>query len=183
MIAAITATRPRCQRAEPHVVVENHVLTRPNVVAGANADVVIPTNYQRLRRNSQFRQLRLRSPSSVDSGRAPPLAATDHRTRITGNPGLRRGLLLRAGSRMGEMGWPAALCRRADVELPTDADEEVASWIAEHRRLLRVWQHTGRISRRHGRHDRVACAQLGERALVCSAETGLSHVPHLGHEA
>ena len=43
-----------------------------------------------------------------------PVAAADRRTRIAGNPGLRRGLLSRAGSRMGEMGWPAALCRRAD---------------------------------------------------------------------
>ena len=42
------------------------------------------------------------------------LAATDHRARIAGNPGLRRGLLSRAGSRMGEMGWSTALCRRAD---------------------------------------------------------------------
>ena len=33
---------------------------------------------------------------------------------ITGNPGLRRGLLSRAGSRMGEMGWSTALCRSAD---------------------------------------------------------------------
>ncbi len=43
-----------------------------------------------------------------------PRAATDRRTRIAGNPGLRRGLLPRAGSRMGEMEWPAALCWRAD---------------------------------------------------------------------
>ena len=32
-----------------------------------------------------------------------PLAATDRRTRVAGNPGLRRGLLSRAGSRMDEM--------------------------------------------------------------------------------
>ena len=41
-----------------------------------------------------------------------PRAAADRRTRIAGNPGLRRGVFSRAGSRMGEMGWPAALCRR-----------------------------------------------------------------------
>ena len=33
---------------------------------------------------------------------------------VAGNPGLRRGVLSRAGGRMGEMGWPAALCRHAD---------------------------------------------------------------------
>ena len=43
-----------------------------------------------------------------------PLAAAGHRTRIVGNPGLRRGLLSRAGSRMVEMGWPTALCWCAD---------------------------------------------------------------------
>ena len=34
-------------------------------------------------------------------------------TRIAGNPGLRRGLFSRAGSRMGEIQQPATLCRRA----------------------------------------------------------------------
>ena len=43
-----------------------------------------------------------------------PLFATDVRTRVARDPGLRRGVLPRAGSRMGEMGWPTALCRRAD---------------------------------------------------------------------
>ena len=33
---------------------------------------------------------------------------------VAGNPGLRRGVLSRVDSRMGEMGRPAALCRNAD---------------------------------------------------------------------
>ena len=36
-------------------------------------------------------------------------AATDYRTRIAGNPGLRRGVLSRAGSRMGEIRWAEVL--------------------------------------------------------------------------
>ena len=31
---------------------------------------------------------------------------------------------------MGEMAWPAALLGTLTMESPTDADEEVASWIA-----------------------------------------------------
>ena len=46
---------------------------------------------------------------------ALPLAATDHRTRIARDAGLRRGLLPRVGSRMGEMEWPTAFCWRADA--------------------------------------------------------------------
>ena len=52
------------------------------------------------------------------AGGDEPLAASDHRTRIAGNPGLRRGVLPRAGGRMGEMESAAApqkaVRRRAD---------------------------------------------------------------------
>ena len=48
MTAAIAATRPRCQRAEPHVVVEHHFLTCPTGLRGANVDAAIAANYQRL---------------------------------------------------------------------------------------------------------------------------------------
>ena len=69
------------------------------------------------------------------------------------------------------------------MELTTDADEEVASWIAAG---------TPPICFGFGSYsvespaDMVAmisavCAQLGERALVCSGGTDFSHVPHFDH--
>ena len=69
------------------------------------------------------------------------------------------------------------------LELPTDADDEVASWIAGGNAadLLRIRQHPGRIAGRHDRDDRAACARLGERALVGAAGTDFSNVPHLEH--
>jgi UDP:flavonoid glycosyltransferase YjiC (YdhE family) len=69
------------------------------------------------------------------------------------------------------------------MELPTDADEEVASWIAAGTPpILFGFGSTLVLSPA----DTIAmigaaCAQLGERALVCSAETDFSHVPHLEH--
>ena len=69
------------------------------------------------------------------------------------------------------------------MELPTDADDEVASWIAAgtppiffgfgSTLVLSPADTVAMIS--------AACAQLGERALVCSAETDFSHVPHFDH--
>jgi UDP:flavonoid glycosyltransferase YjiC (YdhE family) len=69
------------------------------------------------------------------------------------------------------------------MELPTDADEEVASWIADG---------TPPISFAFGSipvespADTIAminsaCAQLGERALVCSGGTDYSNLPHFEH--
>jgi UDP:flavonoid glycosyltransferase YjiC (YdhE family) len=69
------------------------------------------------------------------------------------------------------------------LELPTDADEEVASWIAAG--TPPIFFGFGSIS-----VDSAAdmltmigsvCAQLGERALVCSAGTDFSQVPDFDH--
>jgi UDP:flavonoid glycosyltransferase YjiC (YdhE family) len=69
------------------------------------------------------------------------------------------------------------------MESPTDADEEVASWIAAG--TPPIYFGFGSISV-ESPADMLAmigaaCAQLGERALVCSAATDFSHVPHFEH--
>jgi UDP:flavonoid glycosyltransferase YjiC (YdhE family) len=67
------------------------------------------------------------------------------------------------------------------MELPADADEEVLSWIAAGRPPIFFGFGSTAVK---SPADTVAmisaaCAQLGERALICSAETDFSHVPHL----
>ena len=69
------------------------------------------------------------------------------------------------------------------MELPTDADEEVASWIAAGKPP--IFFGFGSIPV-ESPADTIAmigaaCAQLGERALVCSGWTDFSHVPHFDH--
>jgi UDP:flavonoid glycosyltransferase YjiC (YdhE family) len=75
--------------------------------------------------------------------------------------------------------------------LPTDADEEVASWIAAG--TPPIYFGFGSISVESAADTlamvSAACAQLGERALVCSCAiplvtttgTDFSHVPHFDH--
>ena len=69
------------------------------------------------------------------------------------------------------------------LQLPTDTDEEVTSWIAAGTPPIyfgfgsipiRVESPTDTFAM-----ISAACAQLGERALVCSAGTDFSHAPHL----
>ena len=69
------------------------------------------------------------------------------------------------------------------MELPTDADDEVASWIAAGTPPIFFGFGSMTVE---SPADTVAmigaaCAQLGERALVCSGETDFSHVPHFEH--
>jgi UDP:flavonoid glycosyltransferase YjiC (YdhE family) len=69
------------------------------------------------------------------------------------------------------------------MELPTEADDEVASWIAAGTPPIFFGFGSTLVK---SPADTVAmigaaCAQLGERALVCSAESDFSHVPHLEH--
>ena len=69
------------------------------------------------------------------------------------------------------------------MDMPTDVDEEVASWIAAGTppiffgfgsTLVKSPAETlAMIS--------AACAQLGERALVCAGSTDFSYVPHFEH--
>jgi UDP:flavonoid glycosyltransferase YjiC (YdhE family) len=69
------------------------------------------------------------------------------------------------------------------MESPTDADEEVLSWIAAG--TPPIYFGFGSISVEAAADMlamiSAACAQLGERALVCSAGTDFSHVPHFDH--
>jgi UDP:flavonoid glycosyltransferase YjiC (YdhE family) len=69
------------------------------------------------------------------------------------------------------------------LELPTDADDEVASWIAAG--TPPIYFGFGSIAVECPADTlamiSAACAQLGERALVCSAGTDFSHVPHFEH--
>ena len=69
------------------------------------------------------------------------------------------------------------------MELPTDADEEVLAWIAEgpppiyfgfgSTPLSTPAETFGMIS--------AACAELGERLLICSGPNDVSGDPHPGH--
>ena len=70
------------------------------------------------------------------------------------------------------------------LELTTDADDEVASWIAAGTPPI-YFGFGGRIPV-ESPADTVAmisaaCAQLGERALVCSGWSDFSDVPHFDH--
>jgi len=69
------------------------------------------------------------------------------------------------------------------MEAPTDADDEVLSWIAAG--TPPIYFGFGSISVGSPAHTiamiGAACAQLGERALVCSAGTEFSDVPHFEH--
>jgi UDP:flavonoid glycosyltransferase YjiC (YdhE family) len=69
------------------------------------------------------------------------------------------------------------------MELSTDADDEVASWIAAG--IPPIFFGFGSIPAESPADTiamiSAACAQLGERALVCSAGTDFSHVPHFDH--
>jgi UDP:flavonoid glycosyltransferase YjiC (YdhE family) len=69
------------------------------------------------------------------------------------------------------------------MELPTDADEEVASWIAAG--SPPIFFGFGSIPVESPADTLAmigaACAQLGQRALVCSAGTDFSNVPHFEH--
>jgi UDP:flavonoid glycosyltransferase YjiC (YdhE family) len=69
------------------------------------------------------------------------------------------------------------------LESPTDADEEVASWIAEG--TPPIFFGFGSIPV-EAAADTIAmigraCARLGERGLVCAAASDFSSVPHFDH--
>jgi len=81
--------------------------------------------------------------------------------------------------------WPKQ-CGRPFVgaltlELPTDADDEVSSWIAAG--TPPIYFGFGNNVRIPSPADLVAeisaaCAQLGERALICAGASDFAHVPH-----
>ena len=69
------------------------------------------------------------------------------------------------------------------MELPTDADEEVASWIAAGTPPICFGFGSVGVESAADTLAMIsaACAQLGERALVCAAGTDFSNVPHFEH--
>ena len=69
------------------------------------------------------------------------------------------------------------------MELPTDADDEVASWIATGTPPICFGFGSIPVESPADTLEMIsaACAQLGERALVCSGGTDFSHVPHFEH--
>jgi UDP:flavonoid glycosyltransferase YjiC (YdhE family) len=69
------------------------------------------------------------------------------------------------------------------MELPTDADEEVASWIAAGTPPIFFCFGSVPVESAADMAAMIsaACAQLGERALVCAGWSDFSHVPHFEH--
>jgi UDP:flavonoid glycosyltransferase YjiC (YdhE family) len=69
------------------------------------------------------------------------------------------------------------------IELPTDADDEVASWIAAGTPPIFFGFGSTPVKSPAETVAMIgaACAELGERALICSAGTDFSGVPHFEH--
>jgi UDP:flavonoid glycosyltransferase YjiC (YdhE family) len=69
------------------------------------------------------------------------------------------------------------------MQLPTDADDDVASWIAAGTPPICFGFGSVPIESPADTIAMIAgaCAQLGERALVCSGGTDFSSVPHFDH--
>lgn len=69
------------------------------------------------------------------------------------------------------------------VELSTEADDEVAAWIAAGTPPIFFGFGSMPVKSPADTLAMIgaACAQLGERALVCAAGTDFSHVPHVEH--
>jgi UDP:flavonoid glycosyltransferase YjiC (YdhE family) len=69
------------------------------------------------------------------------------------------------------------------MELPADADDEIASWIAAGTPPIFFGFGSMPVESPADTLAMIsaACAELGERALIGSAETDFGHVPHLDH--
>jgi UDP:flavonoid glycosyltransferase YjiC (YdhE family) len=67
------------------------------------------------------------------------------------------------------------------LELPTDADEEAASWIAAGTPPICFGFGSMLVESDTVEMISEACARLGERALVCSGWSDFSRVPHFEH--
>jgi len=69
------------------------------------------------------------------------------------------------------------------LELPTDADEEAASWIAAGKPPIFFGFGSIPVGSATDTFAMIAsaCAQLGERALVSAGGTDFSHIPHFDH--
>jgi vancomycin aglycone glucosyltransferase len=84
--------------------------------------------------------------------------------------------------------WAESDCRRPFVgaltlELPTDADDEVLSWIAAGTAPIYFGFGSTPIASPADTVAMisVACAQLGERALICSGPNDFTDIPHFDY--
>jgi UDP:flavonoid glycosyltransferase YjiC (YdhE family) len=66
------------------------------------------------------------------------------------------------------------------LELPTDADDEVLSWIAQGTPPIYFGFGSTPVASLADTAAMIstACAQLGERALICSGPNDFTHIPH-----
>ncbi|HYB35146.1 MAG TPA: glycosyltransferase [Mycobacterium sp.] len=69
------------------------------------------------------------------------------------------------------------------LELPTDADDEVLSWIAAGTPPIYFGFGSMRVPSPADTITMIsaACTQLGERALICKGANDFSHIPHFDH--
>ncbi|OBG95557.1 glycosyl transferase family 1 [Mycobacterium sp. E3298] len=69
------------------------------------------------------------------------------------------------------------------IELETDADDQVASWIAEGTPPICFGFGSTTVQSPAATVEMIsaACGQLGERALICSGSSDYSDVPHFDH--
>jgi UDP:flavonoid glycosyltransferase YjiC (YdhE family) len=84
--------------------------------------------------------------------------------------------------------WAECASRRPFVgaltlEAPTDADDDVASWIAAGTPPIYFGFGSTRVASFGDTVEVIsaACAQLGERALICSGENDYTGIPHFDH--
>jgi UDP:flavonoid glycosyltransferase YjiC (YdhE family) len=89
----------------------------------------------------------------------------------------------RLGAEWAKWGGQRPFVGALTTELPTDADEEVASWIAAGTPPIYFGFGSTLVKSPADTLAMIsaACAQLGERALVCAGSTDFSHVPHFEH--
>jgi UDP:flavonoid glycosyltransferase YjiC (YdhE family) len=94
-------------------------------------------------------------------------------------PGLASEWAKRAGRRALHRPFVGALA----MQLPTNADQEVVSWIAAGTPPICFGFGSIPVESPADTIAMIgaACAQLGERALVCSGGTDFSNVPHFKH--
>lgn len=83
----------------------------------------------------------------------------------------------------GPMGSLRPFVGALTMELPTDADEDVSAWIAAGTPPICFGFGSMPVKSPADTLTMIgaACAQLGERALVCAAGTDFSRVPHQEH--
>jgi UDP:flavonoid glycosyltransferase YjiC (YdhE family) len=93
------------------------------------------------------------------------------------------GLAAEWSGRNGQRRFNRPFVGTLTMESPTEADEEVASWIAAGTPPICFGFGSIPVQSPADTIAMIgaACAQLGERALVCAGSTDFSNVPHFDH--